>query len=196
MPTIGKVVAIIASVVGLVILIHNFGQAVEWFSNKWRRVKPKLIRFRNARPMGSLLTFVLLGVSVGGVGGLSLWVWLWRQTESESFRAEVRSGFVSDAGPLTSFMVSYQSMFGDTVSPIFYLTYFEITNLQDVPSRISEFKVAAAKTKRGDFEELIPIPLTSTRLYWVGPNSATQPKRLMLTLIRQNLRTENNERRR
>ena len=180
MSTIGKVVAIIASLIGLVILIHNFGQAVEWFSDNWQRVKPKLIRFRNTRPMGSLLTFLVVGVSIGGVAGLSLWVWLGRQTESESFRAEVRSGFVSDAGPLTSYMVAYQSMFGDTVSPIFYLTYFEITNLQDVPSRISEFKVEAAKTERGDFEELIPIPLTSTRLYWVGPNSATQPKRLML----------------
>ena len=75
-------------------------------------VRPALfLRFRNTRPMGSLLTFLVVGVSIGGVAGLSLWVWLGRQTESESFRAEVRSGFVSDAGPINFLQVFQQNQY-------------------------------------------------------------------------------------
>ena len=92
-------------------LAHRAGQGV-CFVDFSDEVRPALfLRFRNTRPMGSLLTFLVVGVSIGGVAGLSLWVWLGRQTESESFRAEVRSGFVSDAGPINFLQVFQQNQY-------------------------------------------------------------------------------------
>jgi hypothetical protein len=84
------------------------------------------------------------------------------------FSAEVRSAFVSDSGPITLYMVTYPSMFGQTASPVLYLAVIQVTNLQDVVSTIDEFKVAASKELEGPWEDLVPVPLAITNLYVLG----------------------------
>lgn len=88
---------------------------------------------------------------------------------------EVRSALVSDSGPLTSFMVAYPSSFGQTASPIIYLAYIRITNLQDIPITISEFKLDASKESTGPWEELIPITLKGPKLYFLGTKTPDLP---------------------
>src|SRR5947209_6442994 len=82
------------------------------------------------------------------------------------FNAEMRVVMGSpDAGPLSYYMVGYPSSYGQTVSPVCYLTYITLTNLQDVSSSISEFQVAVAKEPSGPWENLPYIHLQGYNLY-------------------------------
>lgn len=117
------------------------------------------------------LLITTLCMSIIGLGFYRLSLWFHTNEIGESkptFGVEVRSSLVSDSGPLTLFMVGYPSMFGNTASPIFYLSYIQITNLQDVSRIINDFQVAVSKEREGPWEELIPIPLPSSTLYQLG----------------------------
>ena len=94
------------------------------------------------------------------------------------FSVQVRSALVSDSGPLTLYMVAYPSIFGQTASPIFYLAFIQITNLQDIASTISEFSVYASKTPEGPWENLKPIPIASVRLFILGVRTPS-PKKVL-----------------
>lgn len=98
-------------------------------------------------------------------------------SKQEPFSVEVRSSYVSDSGPLTLFMVGYPSMFGNTTSPVLYLAYIQVTNLQGVPTTMSDLKVAASKGPEGPWEDLVPIPLAATTLYVLGV-ATPHPKNL------------------
>jgi hypothetical protein len=88
--------------------------------------------------------------------------------ETNPFSVEVRSALVSDSGPLTLFMAVYPSLLGPTASPIFYLVYIRIINQQDIACMINDFKLSASKELAGPWEELVPIPLKSVKLYMLG----------------------------
>jgi len=89
-------------------------------------------------------------------------------SKPEPFSAEVRSASVSDSGPLTYFMVSYPSLFGDTASPVLYLATSKLRICKMFLSTISDFKIAASKESEGPWEDLVPIPLSATILYSLG----------------------------
>lgn len=117
----------------------------------------------------------LFGVALGGI---TYWI---ASTKPETpFSVEVRSAMVFDSGPLTMFMVGYPSMFGVTASPVFYLAYMQITNLQDFPASISDLKIAASKEREGPWEDLVPIPLVGTTLFTLGI-STPHPKTLRMS---------------
>lgn len=106
-------------------------------------------------------------------------VWKNQTASSEPFSVQVSSASVSDSGPLTLYMATYLSLFGETASPIFYLTYFQITNLQDIACTMSEFTVYASKNTDGPWEQLVPIPIPSTNLFALGITTPS-PKRLVM----------------
>ena len=129
---------------------------------------------------------IFIAIIYGATG--ALWFSGWMLTESRvqrfqlekpPFGIEVRSAFVSDSGPLTLFMVGFPSMFGNTASPVFYLSYIEIINQQDIPSTIDDFKVAVSKEPEGPWEDLVPISLNTSTLYSLGA-STPYPKNLGL----------------
>jgi hypothetical protein len=98
------------------------------------------------------LTGVLWAVSI---------IWIQRRepklkVTQQLFSAEVRSAAVSDSGPLTLFVMTV----GNTVSPIFYLAYIQITNLQDIPSVVDDVKIAVSKEPEGPWEDLVPMDLS------------------------------------
>jgi hypothetical protein len=134
--------------------------------NKFLRVsyshKPRMLFW------GLLIVGALLGACAGAFGYWSIKRQPATASSSSLFSTEVRSAFVSDSGPLTSFMVGYPTMFGKTASPVFYLAYIQITNLQDVPSTINDLRIAASKESEGPYEDLVQIPLSATTLYWLG----------------------------
>ena len=105
-------------------------------------------------------------------------VWKNQNTSLTPFSVQVRSALVSDTGPLTLYMVEYPSMFGQTVSPVFYLAFIQITNLQDFASTISHFTVSASKRSDGPWENLEPIPLSSVRLFALGVDTPS-PKNVV-----------------
>lgn len=111
------------------------------------------------------VVFVVIVVGLG-------W-WFRRDKGDFTFAVDVRSGVTlgdgPDASPLTKFMVGYTTMFGATASPIYYLAYLQITNLQDVVRTVKELKIAASEEADGPWEELVQIPLDSVDLYSVGP---------------------------
>lgn len=130
---------------------------------------------------------ILSVVFVFGLIGIG-WVECWRYLDSRyqpvvkikhSFNVEVRSALVSDSGPLTLYMAGYPSILGKTASPIFYLTYLQITSLQDAVNRINELKIAASNKSDGPWEDLVPIPLGSVALYALG-GKVSPPKTLAL----------------
>jgi len=136
------------------------------------------LRRGRAQTVTSFLTFAIGGGTIGSLLGVSVWLGLRSYTEPSEdgtapFAVEVRSGCVSDSGPLTLFMVSYPSMFGPTVSPVFYLSYFQITNRQDISSMVTDVDVAAGKAASGPWEDLLPIPLTGTTLHMLGGRPST-----------------------
>ena len=90
---------------------------------------------------------------------------------ADPFRAEVRAAMIHDAlGPLSLFMVGYNSMYGRTASPVVYLVYLQVVNLQDVPSTIANYSVAVSDNETGPWGDLVPIPLVSSDLYALGTN--------------------------
>jgi hypothetical protein len=111
------------------------------------------------------------------------WFFIVRKPESSSaankspFSVAINSALVSDSGPLTMFMVSYNSMYGNTASPVFYLAYIQITNVQDAPCTLTDIAIAAAKDREGPWEELIQISPSTTTLYVL----ATTPSPMVLT---------------
>ncbi len=105
-------------------------------------------------------------------------IWKNQRPQSTPFSVQVRSALVSDSGPLTLYMVVYPSRFGQTASPVFYLAFIQITNLQDIASTISEFSVSASKSSDGPWENLEPIPLSSVRLFSLGARTPT-PKNVV-----------------
>jgi len=124
---------------------------------------------------------VLIGAIFGGGAAGLIWQSITSaQRQVPSFGVEVRSAFVSDSGPVTTFMVAYQSMFGNTASPIFYLSYMQVTNLQDVRATISDFRVSVSKEPEGPWEDLVPIPLPTTTLYTLATLTPS-PKIIAMT---------------
>lgn len=105
-------------------------------------------------------------------------IWKDQKPQSTPFSVQVRSALVSDSGPLTLYMVGYPSMFGQTASPVFYLAFIQITNLQDIASTISEFSVSASKNPEGPWEILQPIPIASVRLFSLGTRTPS-PKNIL-----------------
>lgn len=87
------------------------------------------------------------------------------------FSVEVRSAVVSESGPITLYMVTHPSMFGNTASPVFYMAYVQITNLQNIPTTIREIKFAVSEQPDGPWESLVPIPLAHTNLYALGAST-------------------------
>lgn len=88
------------------------------------------------------------------------------------FSVSVRFAFVSDApGPLSMFMAGYQSMYGETASPVVYLAFFQIVNAQDIPNTIDRFSVAVSDHPDGPWQSLVPISLRSARLFSLGVES-------------------------
>lgn len=65
------------------------------------------------RPM----TLLLIGI-VGGLITAAIWYLVPKATQPEpdAFRAEVRSGFITDSGQLTPYMITHPSVYGDTAS--------------------------------------------------------------------------------
>lgn len=136
-----------------------------------------------SHPYGTPISAALVVVATGILFFRGGW-WLLEKNlppakDLLSFSAEVRSACVSDSGPLTLYMVTYPSLFGETASPVLYLTFMQVTNLQDVASTISEFRVAVSKEPEGPWEDLVPIPLATTSLYVLGKSPAS-PKVLAL----------------
>ena len=93
------------------------------------------------------------------------------EVATEPFSVEVRTAFVSDSGPLTFYMAAYRSPLGLTASPIFYLVFLRVTNLQDIPSTIGDFGVAVSEESEGPWEDLVSIPLALSSLYSLGARS-------------------------
>jgi hypothetical protein len=60
-------------------------------------------------------------------------------------------------------------MHGDTISPVFYLVYLQITNAQDVPSTILHYSVSVSAKKTGPWENISPIPLMGRTLFFTRP---------------------------
>lgn len=152
------------------------------------RVAHWLITMRHSPiPKAFLAPILLAAIGVG-------WVAMYRVVQNrltkieppKPFAIEVRFAFVSDTGPLTFYMVGHPSLtadhpsrFENAASPVFYLAYIQITNLQDVPSTISDFKIAGSKDPQGPWEDLVPIHLATTTLYALG-SATTYPKTLMM----------------
>jgi len=85
------------------------------------------------------------------------------------FSAGVRSAMIYDGeGPLSLYMVGYDSMYGKTASPVFYLMHIRIVNQQDIPATIEAYSVAVSANETGPWENLMPIPLLSSDLYALG----------------------------
>jgi hypothetical protein len=133
---------------GVLCLLVDITWRARWTINWKRRVKVIAT---------SVLAAIYLGVAV------TLIVYEYRSTPA-LFNAEMRLAYVTDSGPLTHFMVAYPSRAGETLSPVFYLTFIQITNLQAVPSSITDFEVAVGKGEDGPWENLPNIPLASKGL--------------------------------
>lgn len=193
-------------VVGLLFIIPVL-LVLFWF---WTHDKVKEYRrFIHTRPRMSYFVLSLIGALLGwGIMSFGWWT-VHRQPHQEAkaapaqtpaptpqptpagpaFSVEVRSAFVSDSGPLTLYMVGYSSILGPTASPVLYLAYVQITNLQDVPSTVSEFRVAVSKEAEGPWEDLVPIPLDAVTLYSLG-GKPTVPKLLSMSRGTSRLATQ------
>ena len=91
-------------------------------------------------------------------------------TAHQLFTAELRTAIINGApGPLSAYVVSYSSMDGVTVSPVFFILYIRIVNLQDIPVMVGGYKVSVSHlSPTGPWEDLIPIPLKTHRLWFLG----------------------------
>jgi hypothetical protein len=97
---------------------------------------------------------------------------------SPPFRTEART--VLNSSPirkqLTPFVVTHGNPSRPTVSPVPFLIYLEVVNLQSVPSRISDYSVAIGRCYLYGWwckwYPLPTIPLESSALFFLLPNRA------------------------
>jgi len=167
--------AIVLWVFALLLFVCGFPAVQGKISTAYRRIA-------ESYPRGAPVVTILVGLVVVMllVRGSSFFLKSNEDLSQEvPFGVEVRTAFVSDSGPLTFYMVSYRSPLGLTVSPVFYLMFVRITNLQDVGSTISGFEVAVSEKKEGPWEELVSIPLFTSSLYSLGtsvPDNSVKPE--------------------
>jgi len=104
-----------------------------------------------------------------GSGALLLQVWIGDALKPAPFNASVRSAQIFDVDSLyCPNMVTYQSMYGPTASPVVYLMYVQIVNSQKIPSTVDQYTVEVSKTADGPWEPLVPISLVENQLYALG----------------------------
>ncbi len=153
--------------VGIVLLSAGIAGCLLYAFSGWALKKS----LSSAEKMGRMSILAVAACGGAAFYGRQFWPQLPAPTATSKenpFSVEVRSALVSDRGPLTMFMLGYRSMLGDTASPVFYLAYIQLTNLQDLPSTISDFKIAASKEQEGPWEDLMPIPLSNAVLFSPG----------------------------
>ena len=119
----------------------------------------------------SRITWTLLVLAIAFVvASFSVFWFQYPLPTPQPFRAELRSvSIYRGGGPLSFYMARFHSIQGDIISPVVYLTYIELTNLQRSPSTINEFTVSVAARSDGPWETLQPISLLSSELYFLFP---------------------------
>jgi|GEM_PF-6457636 len=125
-------------------------------------------------------TFVtILLITLAACLKWQLSLWNSKRKVAPPFVAQVASATVSDHGPLTIFMVAYSSVYGSTISPIYYLAYINVTNNQDIACFVTKFSIEAGKTADGPWEQLTVIPLPGRDVFYVGASNPS-PKRIQM----------------
>jgi len=92
----------------------------------------------------------------------------------QEFAVFVRSAFIEESnGVLSHFVAAYPSILGDTASPIQYLVYLQLVNVDDSPRSVVDIKVSASEEQGGPWEKLVPISLATATLFYVGVSQGT-----------------------
>lgn len=120
---------------------------------------------------------ILALLLLGGISGVWYTGYSWVQGKLDTtpwFNADVRSALVSDTGPRTFYMARYPSSFGDTISPIMYLVFLQITNNVDTPKVVNDLIIAASKDPLGPWEDLKSMPMAAMKVYRLGQPKAVR----------------------
>ncbi len=116
--------------------------------------------------------FRLKGASICVLAGICLLISYWISPSQEAkpvINVGVRSAMIYDGpGDLSLYMVGYESLYGATASPVFYLVNISIVNSSTAPVTVEGYSVAVGDTERGPWEDLVPISLLSSNLYALG----------------------------
>jgi hypothetical protein len=118
-----------------------------------------------------LFVSVLIGLAVIYVGTVGLG-WYLRSPFSAEVRIVINSSPVKDK--LTMFVVGHGGLVGrdglvqQIVSPIPFLLYAQVTNLENVPSNITDYSVEVSSYRFGPWHPLPSISLRSCDLYVIG----------------------------
>jgi hypothetical protein len=135
-----------------------------------------LARFRHRFQSNNALFMLALVFLVSGAIGTGIFLLFKAQEPSvvvtptpKPFRSEMRCVIdYSGGGPLSFFVVGYNSMYGATISPVPLLVYMQITNLQSVPRTVVSYSVAVRDTPADTWEPLQPISLVGKQLFSLG----------------------------
>jgi hypothetical protein len=95
---------------------------------------------------------------------------LWAVTENADFRAEPRVVFNSSPvrDRMTMFGFRWGPIVNGPISPIPFLIYLQVTNLQAYPAQIVDFSAEIAHHRFGPWWHLPTIALTEGQIYLVG----------------------------
>jgi hypothetical protein len=109
----------------------------------------------------------ILILSILGVTLFAYWM-----TLKERYEGDVRTALVyTGGGRLSTFVTTYNSAHGFTVSPICFLLYLTLTNNDKVIRRITDYKVEISSGFFKSWKPLAPIPLEGYGFYQLGITS-------------------------
>ncbi len=74
---------------------------------------------------------------------------------------------VADESNLTMLMIGNEKYEGGTIYPIHLILYLELTNEQDIGSKINWYSIDVAKTPKGPWKRLLPLHTGIGKIYWI-----------------------------
>lgn len=88
---------------------------------------------------------------------------------------------ISDESNLTMLMMGNHRHDGGTLYPIHLMLYLELTNEQDIGSKISQYSIDVAKTSKGPWKRLLPLHAGIGKLYLIYTQGLSAAQEVLIT---------------
>jgi len=111
---------------------------------------------------------LLAGVAVFILTTIAAYL-VYKDSTQEPYQIKIRVSIINPANKrlIARFMIGYKSASGDTISPINFILYIQIINMQTVRSKIASYRVEAAPALDGPWKQLMPIAVRGQQIYLI-----------------------------
>ncbi len=143
--------------------------ATIWLWDRFKPLQSKPLQSKARRTPSRVLgpsTRQIATVALIGLASIITVTYIFLFRDVRLFSFSIRTAIVSTGNsPIGLFMAVYEGLHGLTASPIGYLLYMQITNQQEINSKINSYFLFISDTSYGPWKPLKSINLTSAGVY-------------------------------